>query len=632
MRLYQGTAEEFIRDATRNEIADKLKAAFENYYGHRVNPGEFISWTNSLQFLKTAIQDNSLTRTMMILEYELPYCNERIDCILFGKGESSSDNVVILELKQWSKVEDCDVEDNVITFVGGAKRMVAHPSFQVRGYHYLLKDFIEVFDSTPLLSLSSCVYCHNLSRQGNGIMFSEKFESTVREFPIFTKEDFEKLGTYLKSKLAEGAGLEIFNRFVHSNIRPSKKLIEYTSHMIKGQKVFTLIDEQLTANNTIIDRAKKASKLPKKTVIIVNGGPGTGKSVIALNAIAELLSKGITVFHATGSAAFTTTLKKVVGTRVSHLFKYFSSFGQCGDNELGALICDEAHRIRETSQFRFTKREHRTNTPQIEELIRAAKVSIFFIDEYQIVRPTEVGSVKRIRETAEKFGAEVFEFDLKTQFRCSGSDGYLNWIDNTLGIKDTANRVLTKNEKMEFRIFDTPQALYEAVKEKNDKNPNSARLVAGFCWPWSDPNPDGTLKEDVVIGDFRMTWEAKNDAKRLAPRIPKANLWAYDPNGVNQVGSIYTIQGFEFEYVGVIFGKDLVYDWGAKDWKGNRHELADASVKRAKSDEDFVRCVKNVYRTLLTRGMKGIYVHFMDKETEKFFKSRMEQVEEATSS
>ena len=392
--------------------------------------------------------------------------------------------------------------------------------------------------------------------------------------------------------------------------------------MIHGQQIFNLLDEQIVANNTIIDRAKKFSKLRNKSVIIIKGGPGTGKSVIALNALAELLSKGLKVYHATGSKAFTSTLRKIVGFRTALLFKYFNSFTTHKENEIDVLICDEAHRIRKTSNSRFTRIESRSNVPQIEELVKASKVSIFFIDEFQIVRPDEVGNIELIMETAKKYDAEIFEFELKTQFRCSGSDGYLNWVDNTLGIRETANPFLFEHEKMEFKIFSSPKLLYEAIMQKNLQKQNSARLVAGFCWPWSDTKPDGTLVEDVVIGDFKMTWEAKNESKKLALGIPKAALWAFDPNGVSQVGSIYTIQGFEFDFVGIIFANDLKYNPNNKDWVGVPENSCDSQVKRAKG-KDFTKYVKNVYRTLLTRGMKGVYVYFMNKNTEDFFRSRI---------
>ncbi|MHA1874294.1 MAG: DNA/RNA helicase domain-containing protein [Candidatus Heimdallarchaeaceae archaeon] len=620
MKLYSGSSEEFINDVNTNIIDKKISNAFEEYYGHRANEGEIRAWKNSLQYIKNVLEFAKLNDLGIIIEYELPYSTKRIDCILFGTSGDQK-NVVIIELKQWEKVEDTDTEGNVITYVGGGNREVLHPSYQVRTYTIWLRDFNEFFEDT-FVRLSACSYLHNYSKK-EMILFSEKFSEVINEFPIFTRDDFKKLGDYLKSKLKDGKGLELLNRFNTSNIKPSKKLLEHVKDTIKGNPTFNLIDDQLVAYNRIISCAKKAQKTKGKSVIIVEGGPGTGKSVIALNILAELASRGIHVFHATGSRAFTSTLRKIVGTRASTLFRYTHQFPETKvkENEIDVLICDEAHRIRKTSNYRFTKKEFRSNTPQVDQLIRSSKVSVFFIDNYQIVRPEEIGNTELIKEAAKKFGAKIYEYKLKTQFRCSGSDGYLNWIDNTLGIRDTANRILTKDEKMEFKIFDSPEELYNAIKEKNKERPNSARLVAGFCWPWSHPRPDGTLVNDVVIGNFKMPWEGK-PGKKLAKGIPPASLWAYDPNGVNQIGCIYTIQGFEFDYVGVIFGKDLMYDWNKKEWVGHRENSADPAVKRAKN---FTQLIKNTYRVLLTRGMKGCYVYFLDKNTERFFRSRIEE-------
>lgn len=628
MRLYSGLTSDFIYEALHGTIADKLKLSYEDYYLRSPSPGEVNSWRNSLRVLKDVLEKYSLVDNGIIIEYELPYSTKRLDCMLLGNSRDGTSNAIIIELKQWETVKDSNFQDNIITFVGQRERLEAHPSVQVKEYHLYVKDFVSVFDDDKGIKLESCSYCHNYSKlQANPILLSPKFDSILKEFPLFAKEDFDKIGEYLKERLSAGNGLELINRFSNSSIRPSKKLLEHTGKTIKGEKIFHLIDQQLVAYNTILDRAKKLTKSSKKSVIIVKGGPGTGKSVIALNVIAELLSKNkeLSIFHATGSAAFTTTLRKIVGARAAKLFKYFNSFPSKAikENEIDVLVCDEAHRIRKTSNSRYTKSIYRSDIPQIDELIRAAKLTIFFIDDLQVVRPDEIGSTKLIKETADKFGAEIFDFELKTQFRCNGSDGYMNWIDNTLDIRETDHIYLTKDEKIDFRVFDNPIALYEAIKAKNVEKPNSARLVAGFCWPWSDPNPDGTLKYDVVIGkDFKMTWEAKNNAAKLAPGIPKASLWAYDPNGINQIGSIYTIQGFEFEYVGVIFGSDLVYDTVEKKWIGNPKASADPQLK--KKNIDFTKYVKNIYRVLLTRGMRGCYVYFMDKNTEDFFKSRMQ--------
>ncbi|PIT87505.1 MAG: hypothetical protein COU31_02585 [Candidatus Magasanikbacteria bacterium CG10_big_fil_rev_8_21_14_0_10_40_10] len=262
-----------------------------------------------------------------------------------------------------------------------------------------------------------------------------------------------------------------------------------------------------------------------------------------------------------------------------------------------------------------------SGTPQIRELIQTSKIGVFFIDDNQNVRPNETGSAEYIKDTAVEMEYEVHEYELEAQFRCSGSEAFVNWINNTFGIKRTANVIWDQKEEFDFQIVDSPQELYKKITQKNAEKQGSARLVAGFCWPWSKPNSDGTLVNDVRIGDFQMPWEGK-DGYKLAPGIPPASLWPDDPNGVNQIGSIYTIQGFEFDYVGVIIGPDLIYNFENQIWIALKEKSADSVVKR--SGDKLVDLLKNTYRVLLTRGMKGCYVYFIDKETEKFFKSRIE--------
>ena len=468
MRLYQNSAQELINDLNDNKLSDKLKQSFVAYYGHNPPQGEYNAWNNSFQFIKNELQENKLYDIYVIIEYELPYSARRIDVILMGCGTENIKNIIVVELKQWSSAKLSKIEGNIITYVGHQEREVLHPSEQVAGYYYYMKDFMEIFNRDNY-ELYGCSYCHNYSRSDKTLL-DVSFNNVLAKFPLFTKDDFKKFGEYLKSKLLNGNGFDVYNDFITGDIKPSKKLVDYTSDILKNQKVFSLIDEQILANNTIIDRAKKAAILKHKSVIIVEGGPGTGKSVIALNAMAELLSKGYKVYHATGSKAFTSSLQKIVGSGEKNR----------PTDDIDVLIADEAHRIRKSSNSRYTRPEKRSALPQIEEMINAAKVSVFFIDEHQLVRPEEIGSIKLITEAAKKFGAEVHNFQLKTQFRCSGSDGYLNWIDPLLNINDTGNEFLSKNEKMEFKIVNSPQILMDEMNLRNSKDPNSARMVAGF--------------------------------------------------------------------------------------------------------------------------------------------------------
>jgi len=616
MRLYEGTITQFREDVIQNKIADIISNKYLSYYGKNVGPSEKSSWNISLNYVKNSLDYSNLQNNMIIIEYELPYSSRRIDVILFGRNGINEDNIILIELKQWSNknVEDCETDGNIIVNYGRFNKEQAHPSLQVEGYHYDLKDFVTVFETPPTLKLSSCAYCHNYSKLRDNILYYPKFKRLIEKYPLFSKEDIVSLGDYLQKRLKNGSGLEVFTRFINSPIKPSKKLLDHTKQMINEQQIFNLIDDQISAYNSIMHKAKKLSKLDKKSVIIIKGGPGTGKSVIALEVMGELLRKGKQVYHATGSSAFTNTLRKILGIRSSKLFKFFNSFIGYPENKIEVLICDEAHRIRETSTGIYTSKKLRTDTPQIEELMRVAKLSIFFIDEHQVVRPNEIGSIELIRNTALKLGvleSEISEFELKTQFRCSGSDAFLQWIENILDIRESEKQFLSEEDRMEFKIFDTPLKLKEAIDRKNTGKKNCARIVAGFCWPWSKPNPDGSLVNDVKVEDLEMPWEKKDQFWK----------WATDDSGMEQVGTVYTAQGFEFDYIGIIFGNDLIYDKNQNKWVAIEENSHDTMIKR--NNEKLTDHLKNVYRVLMSRAHKGCYIYFCDKGTEAYFRKHI---------
>jgi len=430
------------------------------------------------------------------------------------------------------------------------------------------------------------------------------------------------LASYLQTKVVNGDGSEIVHAIKKGGYKPSKKLLDHVSEVIRGKSEYILIDDQLIVYDRVLRVVDQAVQHKNKTTIIVKGGPGTGKSVIALNLLGVLSGRGFNTHYVTGSRAFTTTIREIVGSRAAQQIKYFNSYGQASQNDLDVMLCDEAHRIRETSNSRFTPSAKRSNKPQIQELLKAARTAVFFVDDDQVVRPGEIGSSDYIRATAETLGCGLYEYELKAQFRCAGSDAFVNWVNNTLQIRRTANILWSGDERFEFEIFDSPQKLEAKIREKVAAK-YTARMTAGFCWEWSKPKPDGTLVDDVSVGEYKRPWNAKSQAGHLAPQVPPESLWAYDPRGIDEIGCIYTAQGFEFDYVGVIFGKDLIYDMRHGEWRGDQAQSCDTVVCR--SGADFLKNVKNTYRVLLTRGMKGCYVHFLDKATEYFFRSRFER-------
>ena len=623
MQLYAGPSRDFIAEATRNGIAKKLEGAFLDAFHYKPAHQEVQSWQNSLFRMAFALQEGRLLDHGVLLEYQLPLSSRRLDCMVTGQSEDGQPYSVIVELKQWSEVEESNAEDCVTTWVAGSKRDILHPSRQVGQYEEYLRDMHSVFIRGEV-GLRSCAFLHNISYTPENEIYAARHSPVLKRYPAFAGDQQGELITYLRDHLQAGRGEEVLEQVLKSKFAPSKKLLEHTAQVVQDQKAYVLLDSQQVVFAKVLAEVRdgaKASKL-KKTVVLVHGGPGTGKSVIALHLLGRLSGEGLKTMHLTGSKAFTENMRKVVGPRASAQFGYFNvnKRGALPPNQFDALVLDEAHRIRESSRDRFTKAADWSGLPQVDELVHIARVSVFFIDDRQIVRPGEVGSSELIRDAAKRAGAKVLEYELDAQFRCSGSDGFVNWVDNTLDIRRTANVLWKRGDRYEFRIMDSVEALEQAIRQKSKEG--SARLVGGFCWPWSQPAADGSLVKDVQVGAWAMPWNAKAEAGRLGPGIPKSNFWASDPRGLEQVGCVYTAQGFEFDYVGIIFGLDLHYDWEKNTWVGDRTQSFDSVVKR--SGDRFTELVKNTYRVLFTRGIKGCYVHFLDEGTRKFFQSRME--------
>jgi DUF2075 family protein len=619
MQLYAGTSKQFIEDTVQSRIAEKLKDAYFNYFRRNPQKPEYQSWQNSLSRMCMVLQYASLTDHGIVLEYKLPHNSSRLDFMITGHNKSAKPNAVIVELKQWSEVSRSWIPESVVTYVAKGLRDVPHPSRQVGNYQLYLENTHPAFDQGGI-GLSACSYLHNIQFDSHNELFDARHSELLDKYPLFAGDQTSQMAEYISERVGEGDGQGILATVLQDKYRASKKLLDHVGHVIKREKTYVLLDEQQVAFNAVLAAARRGFHEKEKVVILIQGSPGTGKSIIALNLVAELSAQGYNTQHATGSKAFTENVRKIVGNQAAIQFRFFASYQSVGRDAIDVLILDETHRLRATGNTQWTPAAEKSDRPLIEHIIEAAKVSVFFIDDLQVVRPDEVGRVSLIRETAAKLGVKLYEFELESQFRCMGSDGFVNWIDNTLGIRETDNVYWDTNEPFDFKIFDSVQDLETAIREKQSEEVKS-RLTAGFCWKWSKPNIQGELIDDVVIGEWAMPWNARSDSTRLAADVPKSHYWATDPRGINQVGCVYTAQNFEFDYVGVIFGLDLRYDPSLGTWVGDKTKSQDSVVKRSK--EQFVDLVKNTYRVLLTRGIKGCYVYFMDDATRDHFRSLM---------
>lgn len=617
MLVYASTKTEFLSDVRSDIIDEKILAKFQRHLGRSTNKNEVSAWRNSMLYMSQVLADDEIPgNSGVAIEYTLPQTTKRIDFILTGKGPNKQATAIIIELKQWESVKATPMDGVVRTFVGGMEREVSHPSYQAWTYAALLEDFNETVQKENI-ALQPCAYLHNCV--SDDVINDPFYEDHTRKAPAFLRKDAQKLAAFIKRYVKYGDSCEVMYRIDQGRIRPSKNLADKLASLLKGNQEFLMIDDQKIVYETALSLAKRAT-VNNKHVLIVEGGPGTGKSVVAVNLLVTLTKEQLLAQYVTKNAApravytslLTGSFRK---SHIDNLFKGSGIYTETNANEFDALIVDEAHRLNEKSGMFLNLGEN-----QIKEIINAAKFSVFFLDEDQRVTFKDIGETSTIKEWANRIGATVHQLDLQSQFRCNGSDGYLAWVDHTLGVRETGNETL-KGINYDFRVFDSPTELRDAIFEKNRIN-NKARLVAGYCWDWISKS-DAKLK-DITIEEhgFAMKWNLASDG----------NLWILKPDSVNEIGCIHTCQGLETDYIGVIIGPDFVIRDGVAVTDAGKRARTDASIKGYKSQlkensssakQKADAIIKNTYRTLMTRGMKGCYLYCTDKETNAWFKEAM---------
>ncbi len=619
MALIRRSAASLAALADQGSLAEVMFEQMLHAMGVRPSPSEARSWDRSIPVLAHDLVQAGLGNVEVLLEHRLPLSSRRVDAILAGAHPlTGAPSYVVVELKQWSEAELYEDDPALVTVNGYGHQPRLHPLDQVRGYCEYLVDFLPALGGDAD-SVSGVAYLHNAT--DHGVALLRQFPES-RQARMFTGERRAEFLDFLRSRLAADiSGAAYADAFLSSRAAPSRQLLAVAADEIREREMFVLLDEQKLAFNLVLHATEAARAGDSKTVVIVTGGPGSGKSVIALSLLGELARRGRTVLHATGSRSFTQTLRRVAGRgsrRTQNLFKYFNSFTDAERNGLEVLILDEAHRIRETSASRYTPARLRSGRRQVDELIAAARVPVFLLDEHQVVRPGEMGTVEDIEGHARRANLAVVRVPLDAQFRCGGSEEYLQWVLRLLGLTPGGPIAWARDPAFSVHVADRPQEMEHFLRSKLEAG-YGARMAAGYCWPWSDPRPDGSLEADVVIGDWSRPWNLKNE--RAVGGAPPATLWATDPAGFGQVGCVYTAQGFEYDWSGVIIGPDLV--WRGTGWAESRSANKDPEFRNQTkiADLEFGRLIRNVYKVLLTRGMIGTVLYSPDDETREFLAS-----------
>ena len=617
MIVYQATKHRFLDDNDNRNIEDVINAAYVQKTGRYASDAEFKSWAASLREMSRVLRDPQIPDDIGVgVEFGIPQTAKRIDFILSGADDAGTPHVVIVELKQWSSAKLSDRDGLIVANRGGRSETEGpHPSYQAWSYAALLNGFNEaVYESGT--ALQPCAYLHNY--RDDGIIRDARYAPYLDKAPVFLKgeDELKRLRDFIKKHVKKGDKGELLYKMENGRIRPSKMLADSLAKMLKGNQEFVLIDDQKVVYETCLARAEQASET-RKQVVIVKGGPGTGKSVVAVNLLVALTKRGqVTKYVSKNAAPRAVYAEKLAGqvrkVEVKNMFSGSGSFFEAEPNVFDTLVVDEAHRLNAKSGLYGNLGEN-----QVMELIRSAKCTIFFVDDDQIVTLADIGHTKELMHWANAAGAEITMLELSSQFRCGGSDGYIAWLDNWLGIRETANTDFDR-DSFDFRIVDSPVELHDLIREKNKVN-NRSRMVAGYCWDWkSKKNPDAY---DIVIPEFgyQAQWNLDTDG----------SLWITAPNSIEQVGCIHTCQGLELDYVGVIIGQDLRFGDGKLVTDPTKRSKQDRTIrgyaKQANSDPSVPdrvnRIIRNTYKTLMTRGMKGCYVYCMNADAQRNLKS-----------
>ena len=616
MIVYSANKGQFVQDVRTGVIASKILNLIREKGLNAGQDREFESWHNSMKFMRDIVDDRDIDDEVQIaIEYNIPQTSKRVDFIIIGANETGKDNIVIVELKQWTKAEvvDDDMHFSVRTFVANDNRIVCHPSYQAYSYSRFISNYSQVVHRERI-SLVPCAYLHNFLPKYKQALAADIYKDWYTSAPFFVMDEVQPfidfVKKYVTKKSSKGDLLYLID---HGRIKPSKSLQDAMATMVRNEPLFDLLDEQAVCFDMCVRAMLQCLKDHKKRTIIIQGGPGTGKSVLAVNLLLQYLLSNCNVAYITKNRAprdaFLSILSHNKADGIADIRPLFRSpFGLSSvpANAYDCLIVDEAHRL--VKRMNMDK----GGKNQVKECINASLLTVFMLDEDQAVTTKDIGSIQEITKWCKELGSNIImreETKLVSQFRCNGSDAYIQFLDNLLQRNEETLNVPLTELNYDFQVFDDACQMREALREKNADN--KARMVAGYCYDWNVKNRRGDV--DITLpGGFQAKWNLEKD-----------KIWAINPRSFEEVGCIHTAQGLEFDYVGVLIGKDLFFDNATGRVMTDKTAISKddkSSGIRGANETDARRLILNTYKNLLTRGQKGCFVYCEDEALREHFK------------
>ena len=294
MELWHGELPEFVEVTRAKAIVPQMLRQYERCHGSTPSPAEVKSWGISLTAMSN-VADGQGDEVGVSVEYHLPLSGQRIDVMFTGKDATGQANALVVELKQW---DDVGVEDSysLNVMVGDAEHV--HPCQQAAGYVDFLNDVHGAFVDERVTGYP-CAYCHELGGSGGEVLRDGRFAAILAQSPLFQRGDEDALSDYLHEKVGGGDGLDILEYVRKGRFKPSRKVLDSLVDVIRRDQRWHLLTSQQLAYNAVLAEVQRAVARKTRSAILVRGGPGTGKTVIAVQLLADVLRAGYSAAHRT---------------------------------------------------------------------------------------------------------------------------------------------------------------------------------------------------------------------------------------------------------------------------------------------------------------------------------------------
>lgn len=642
--LLAGSIEDLYNKG-RDYVLSEMEQNFRELYEKEVSNSEKNSWKNSLYIFIELLKVNGYGQLQLIAEYSL--INKiRIDAILLGynRDKNSKPLAIIVELKQWSTVKENNIDDshyvNVDLYNGNYDHRL-HPIQQTMNYERIIKCHHSTVNAGEII-ISSIQYLHNYDLKNKYKLFEGDYDPYIINEPfLFVSGEEDKLIYLLDTKYSkeqrDSAPSDIF---LSGKYTIGKQGFEAIESILNGKVFAAMKDDQMEISLEIAKLLKSFSDEPRNMCIVVTGSAGTGKTYIGMNALRSALKfkDYFNLENIIFSFSRNRTLKEVLEKESKIDWPYLDDINTEEDikNKEGykLIVVDEAHRMEniDCSLGKLFNKQPR--------------IVVILQDDYQRVRITERGTLYNICKFLDSEKIPKYLFKLESQKRSGEQGDYVQRVQSLLFNLEIKN----PSSFIDFEINTSFSLSQIDNLLKSKLNDFTAKWYASFDWVWETKkigaNPSRKnleeMQYDIAIDEwgyrFRKYWNPsyhQYEWYKGEPRIiqSKDGSLSLTIEAIDQVGCVYTAQGLDYDYIGLIWFKGLTWNNKKNKWEINKDEIKDGPFKEQvddylkenkynnKAHTDVINILLNQYYILLTRARKGIYIWFEDKATKQKFDS-----------